>query len=254
MRNPVQSATSLLNEIGWSQPSDMTIEEIAWSRGLIVKFKEMEGSQARIIMNDEEGIISINSSITYQPKINYIIAHEIGHSRLHRNLALFNDNEKTLSEWYAQGVHEKEANLFAEELLMPEELFRRKVKGKKLELSLIEETADYFGASKTATFLRYKTLGDFPVMIIFVEDGVIKWKSSSSDFPYKWLTIGSKLPAFTVAGDYYYSGVVEKRAAKVEAIEWFPEDFVCQRTENASLWEQCFPSSANSIVTCLWTA
>ncbi|MFT3702984.1 MAG: hypothetical protein QM802_11475 [Agriterribacter sp.] len=51
-------------------------------------------------------------------------------------------------------------------------------------------------------------------MIIFIEDGIIKWKSYSADFPFKWLTIGSELPAFTVAGDYYYKHVEEKKPAK----------------------------------------
>lgn len=254
MHNCRKSAMLLLNELGWSEPSDMSMEEIAWSCGLIVRFREMDGSQGRIIMSNEEGIITINSAITYQPKINYIIAHEIGHSRLHRNLLLFDDCEKTLSDWYAKGPHEKEANVFASELLMPGNLFTRKVKNKKLALPLIEEVAYFFGASKTAVFLRYKELGDFPVMIIFIEDGIVKWKTCSDDFPYKWLTLDSKLPPLTVAGDFYYHQVHENRPAKVDAIEWFPEDFACQRAERSKLWEQCFPTSQSSIVTCLWTA
>lgn len=254
MNKPALSAISLLNEFGWSEPSDMSMEDIAWASGLIVQYKAMDGSQGRILMSKNEAIISVNKAITYQPKINYIIAHEIGHAQLHRHLSLFDDSDKTLSEWYTQGPHEKEANIFAAELLMPTELFSKKVKGKKLELSLIEDIAAYFGASKTAAFLRYRDLGDFPVMIIFIEDGIIRWKSHSDDFPFKWLTIGSKLPAFTVAGDYYYKNVEEKKPAKVDAIEWFPEDFVCQRADKAKLWEQCFPSTSSSIVTCLWAA
>ncbi|WP_276500690.1 ImmA/IrrE family metallo-endopeptidase [Terrimonas pollutisoli] len=254
MSNPVHAAVTLLNELGWSDPSDMTMEDIAWAKGLIVRYSEMDGSQGRILMTKDEAIITINSAITYQPKINYIIAHEIGHSQLHRQLSLFNDSDKTLSEWYAQGRHENEANTFAAELLMPRDLFVRKVKKKKLEVQLIEGVAEYFKASKTAAFLRYRDLGDFPVMIIFIEDGIIKWKSCSEDFPYKWLTIGSKLPAYTVAGDCYYRQVEEKKPAKVDALEWFPEDYACQRAERAKLWEQCFPSTKDSIVTCLWTA
>ncbi len=253
MLSPTDSAISLLNDIGWSEPSDMNMEEIAWSCGLVVKFAQMDGSQGRIIMNQNEGIISINNTINYQPKINYIIAHEIGHSRLHRHLSVFNDSDKTLSEWYAQGPQEKEANAFAAELLLPSDLFERKVKNKKLNLPLIEEIANFFGASKTATFLRYKDLGPFPVMLVFIEDGVIKWKSHSRDFPYTWLVKGSKVPPFTVAGDYYYKNTEEKKPAKVDAMEWFPEDYKCQKDEKPKLWEQCFPTTKNSILTCLWT-
>jgi len=254
MINPSKAAVTLLNELGWREPSDMSMEEIAWSLGLLVRLKELDGSQGRILMNKDDGIITINSSITYQPKINYIIAHEIGHAQLHRHLALFNDNDKTLSEWYIQGPHEKQANTFAAELLMPADLFIRKAKNKKLSLPLIEEIACYFGASKTATYLRYKDMGLSPIMIVFIEDGIIKWKSCSQEFPYQWLPCGNKLPAYTVAGDYYYRQVEENKPAKVNAIEWFPEDYICQRAENPKLWEQCFPSTQNSIVTCLWVA
>ena len=207
-------------------------------------------------MTEKDVLISVNSSIDYQPKINYILSHEIGHGILHKGIApLFNDNQKSLSEWYSKGVHETEANQFAVELLMPSDLFSRKVKNKKLSLPLIEEIADYFKASKTATFLRYKDLGSFPVMIIFIEDGVIKWKSYSEDFPFKWIPYQTKVPALTVAGDYYYHQVKEDRPVKVDAIEWFPEDGKLLRgNEQTKLWEQCFPATSNSILTCLWTA
>jgi Zn-dependent peptidase ImmA (M78 family) len=254
MDNPVQSAISLLNRIGWKEPGDMSMEDIAWSCGLIVKYKEMDRSQGRIIMSQDEGIITVNSTISYLPKVNFILAHEIGHGQLHRHLLFFHDDNSTLSEWYENGPQEKEANTFAAELLMPSELFIKKVKNKKLDVSLIDEVAHYFGASKVATFLKYKDFGSFPVMVVFVEDGIIKWKSCSADFPYKWLTLGSRLPAYTVAGDYYYNQIEESKPTKVDAIEWFPEDFACQRDGNTKVWEQCFPTTSRSLFTCIWTA
>ena len=256
MNNPANAAHKLLNSLGYGEPSDITIEEIAYACGFMIQYLEMDGSEGRIVMSDKEVLISVNSSIDYQPKINYILSHEIGHGILHRGIGpVFKDNQKTLSEWYANGVHETEANQFAVELLMPSDLFSRKVRNKKLSLPLIEETAEYFGASKTATFLRYKDLGSFPVMIIFIEGGIIKWKSCSEDFPFKWIPYQSKLPALTVAGDYFYHQVKEDRPAKVDAIEWFPEDhYLLNGNEQIKLWEQCFPTTTNSILTCLWTA
>lgn len=256
MSNPALSAQELLHSLGYSVPSDLTIEEIANACGFMVQYQEMEGSEGRIMMTDKDVLITINSSIDYQPKINYILSHEIGHAILHRGIVpLFNDNQKTLSEWYSKGPHETEANQFAAELLMPANLFSRKVKGKKLSLPFIEEIANYFNASKTAAFLRYKDLGDYPVMIIFIEKGLIKWKSCSDDFPFKWIPYNSKVPALTIAGDYYYHQVKEEKPAKVDAIEWFPEDsYLLKGNEQAKLWEQCFPTTSDSILTCLWTA
>lgn len=251
--NPVLRAKELLASLGCTHPKDMTMEEIAWACGIMVTKKEMDGCEGRILMNVENAIISVNAQIDYQPKINYILAHEIGHACLHRNvIPLFNDTKRTLSEWYAKGDHESEANAFAEELLMPTELFTKMVKNKKLDLSLIETVAAFFGVSKTATFLRYRHLGDYPVMIIFIENGMIKWKSSSDDFPFKWLPLNSNVPAWTVAGDYFNRGVNEPKPVKVDASEWFAEDYNIKYNPTMKLWEQCFPVSKNAILACLW--
>src|SRR5450755_679616 len=132
MNNAALQARDLLDSIGWTDPSDMSMEEIAWACGLMVKRTEMDGSEGRILMYKKEGIISINSAITYQPKINYILAHETGHACLHRNISFFADTDRSLAEWYARGNHETEANDFATELLMPTHLFTKGVKGRKL--------------------------------------------------------------------------------------------------------------------------
>ena len=255
MNNSAKKARDLLESLGISNPKEMSMEEIAWAKGLIIEKKEMDGSEGRILMSSDAAIITINSNIDYQPKINYIIAHEIGHACLHREkFPLFNDTNKTLSEWYATGQHESEANAFASELLLPTDQFKRMVYKKKLDLSLIEGVASYFQASKTATFLRYKDLGEFPVMIVFIEDGIIKWKSCSTDFPFQYIEYGSKVPAWTVAGDLYHKGIKEKKPEKVKAIEWFPDDFSLQRNPNIMVWEQSFPVTQKSILSCLWMA
>jgi len=254
MNNAATQAKELLDSLGWTEPKDMTMEEIAWSCGLMVTRKEIDGSEGRILMNKDSAIISINSAVTYQPKINYILAHEIGHARLHRNVfSIFTDTDKTLSEWYANGIQETEANAFASELLMPSHLFKKMVKARKLDLSVIERAANYFGASKTATFLRYKDLGDFPVMVVLIENGIIRWKSHSVDFPFIWLPKNEPVPAWTVAGDYFNRGIMEPKPEKVKAIEWFPDDFNIRGNESQQLWEQCFPVNRNSIISCLWT-
>lgn len=254
MNEGALEAKKLLDELGCHSPGDMSMEEIAWSCGLMVTTKDMDGSEGRILMNKDSAIISLNSTIRYQPKINYILAHEIGHARMHRELEFFADTDVSLAEWLACGQHETSANQFAAELLMPSDPFSRKVKSKKLSLQLIDEVSAYFGASKTATFLRYRDLGDFPVMIIFIEHGIIKWKSHSLDFPFKWISLKSKVPVFSVAGDYYHKGNVETKPVKIDVLEWFPEDFTALKQPTQKLWEQCFPSGKDDIVTCIWTS
>lgn len=251
--NPTHSAYDLHYKIGWTKPADYTLEEIANSQGLMVRESNINGSEGRILTKGDMGIITLNCDIGYQPKKNFILAHEIGHFILHKNIMpVFSDTNKTLSDWYKKGNHEKEANEFAAALLMPEQLFRKKIDNRKLELSLIEEISKYFMVSMTTAFLRYIEHGRYPLMVIFLEGGIVKWKKATNDFPFKWLPRESKVPAYTVAGDYFNRNRIEKKPEKVDAIEWFPDDWQIKYNKDAKLWEQCYPVSENGLISCLW--
>ncbi len=252
-KNPQSAAIELRKLIGWITPSDFTIDEVAACLGISIKEVQMNGSDGRISRIGENGIISINSDIDYQPSKNYIIAHEIGHFILHKDLMICSDTSKTLSDWHKKGPQEEEANAFATELLMPSDQFINKVKGKKMSLELIDEVSRYFKVSKLSTFIKYVSTGDYPAMVIYIEDGFVKWKDYSSDFPFQFLVHNSKVPPLTVAGDFFYHNSIESEPDKIEAIEWFPEDYKIKSQKDFQLWEQCYKVSNNGIVTCLWT-
>jgi len=249
-----QKAHEILKSVGWGAPGDLTLEEIAWAGGAFIKVSPIGGSEGRILMNDDSAIITLDSGINYEPKKRFVLAHELGHFYLHRKLgSFFSDTDRTLSQWQTKSIHETEANDFASELLMPSHLFIDQVKGRKLDLPLIRQTAEYFGTSMTATFLKYRYIGDYPIMIIFSEKNLIKWKQSSLDFPFQWLPINSEVPVYTVAGDFFNGNGIEEEPVKVDAIEWFPEDREIESKKHWKLWEQCFQVSPNGLITCLWT-
>lgn len=246
-------ANQLLDSLGWIKPGDLALKEIAYTLNADVKESDLGGSSGRILMNENNAIITIDSKVKLESKRNFILAHEIGHLILHKNITpLFSDTNKTLSEWYAKGKHEIEANQFASELLMPSHLFKPKVTGKPLTLDLIRETADFFGTSQTATLLKYKDLGDFSVSIIYMEDGIVKWKAESMDFPLKFLKKGSSAPEDSVAGDFFKGQGLEEEPVLVEAIEWFPEDFGIEEHLDTELYEHNFRIGKNGLLCCLW--
>jgi Zn-dependent peptidase ImmA (M78 family) len=248
------AAGELHHQLGWTCPEDFTLEEIANAMGIIVKDVPIKGSEGRILMKGNTGIISLNETINHPGKRNFVLAHEIGHFILHKDLTpLFSDTNKTLSDWYKNGEHESQANEFAVEFLMPSDLFRRKQVNKKLSIALINEISSYFKTSLTATFLRYITHGSFPLMVIFMENGIVKWKRASTDFPFTWLPINSAVPAWTVAGDYFKNGKLESFPERVDAIEWFAEDFKISNNEGMKLFEQCYKVSDKGLISCLWT-
>lgn len=251
--SPANAAIELRASIGWINPSDFPLSIVAESLGISIQEVPIKGSDGRIIINGNYGIISINSNIYNQPRRDFIIAHEIGHFILHKNLIICSDTHKTLSDWHQKGPQESQANEFASELLMPSDLYSSKVSGKKMNLALMEDVSSYFNVSMLAAFLKYVSLGDFPVMVIYMENGFVKWKRCSSDFPFQFLPINSRIPAYTVAGDYFYHNSIESEPEKVDAIEWFSEDFQIKFKKDWKLWEQCYKVSENGLISCLWT-
>jgi Zn-dependent peptidase ImmA (M78 family) len=248
--NPVMAAKRICLQLGWQDPSDFTLEEVSNALGVIVMDVPIKGSEGRILMKGDTGIISLNSSINHPGKRNFVIAHELGHFVLHKNLMpLFSDTHKTLSEWHKKGLHEQQANEFASELLMPTEIFKGKVAGKKLNINLIEEVASYFDVSLTAAFIKYAAFGSYPLMVIFIEDKL----SSGNNVPFKYLPLHSAVPAWTVAGDFFKTNKVEPYPEKVDAIEWFPDDFQIKYKQDWKLWEQCYQIAENGLISCLWT-
>jgi len=248
------AANDLLNSLGWSKPGDLSLNEIAFASNAYVKESDLEGSDGRILMNGDNAIITIDSKVDFEPRKKFILAHEIGHLTLHKGISkLFSDTDKTLNEWYANGKHEIEANQFASELLMPSDLYKLRVKGNGMNLDLIRDTADYFGTSQTATLLKYKDLGDFPISVIYMEKGIVEWKAESSDFPLKFLRKGSKVPEGSAAGDFFSGQGLESNPVLVDALDWFPEDFEIEDYLETELFEHNFRIGADGLLCCLWT-
>lgn len=252
--NPIVAASQLHNWLGWTCPTDFTIDEIAGALNIYVKETKISGSEGRILIRNDNAIITVNSTITHPGKRNFVIGHEIGHFLLHKNLSvLYSDTDRTLSDWYRNGPHEQQANKFATELLMPSELYKAQTAKQRLNINLIESVASYFQVSLTAAFLRYTELGSYPSMLIYMEAGIVKWKYCSKDFPYPFLPVPSKVPVWTAAGDFFNYQRIEPNPEEIDAIEWFPEDYKLKRAPESKLWEQCYRIASNGLISCLWT-
>lgn len=112
--------------------------------------KETENISGAVFHKKKRVYYNLNDNIRRQL---FTIAHELGHIVLHKdkgNIVDYRINENTFNPI------EKEADIFASEILMPEEEFRKVHKSFKGVLELI---SDHFGTSLLATSVRAKILG-----------------------------------------------------------------------------------------------
>ncbi|MCL6106101.1 MAG: ImmA/IrrE family metallo-endopeptidase [Actinobacteria bacterium] len=135
------------NEIYRQYGNDL--DEIAESLGLSVISEEMEGRLTEFYV---PGMIAVNSSLSSR-KQRELIAHAVGHHLMHagNHLAM----QKRI---YSFGnYHEKQANVFAACLLMPQSELQKFIANR----NRIDEMANHFQVTEGVVRLRLKVWANF---------------------------------------------------------------------------------------------
>ncbi len=132
--------------------------------------------------NGEWGII-YNDSITSPGRINFTLAHELGHYLMHRHPAAegIQCSTRDMYRWDSDyGRMEAEANTFASFLQMPLDDFRAQAAGEKLSIDLLRHLDDRYAVSLTAAALKWLDITDERAMIVVGRNGFIDWAWSSN--------------------------------------------------------------------------
>jgi uncharacterized protein DUF955 len=209
------------------------------------------------LFGKNSAIITINSKITLESKIRFIIAHELGHFFLHnKRNKIFNDNEESLNKWYEENYssEEKEANEFAAEFLMPASLFKEECKGKYFGPDVIDHLSKRFQVSKTAAILRFIKEGNHPICIVYSSSNQMKWWKKSDDFIYFLnFTRNQAPPNGSVANEIFElkkSYFDEKQKQNIEKSTWFE-----LKTDEPDKWmyEYCLNAySYGYVISIIW--
>jgi len=131
---------------------------------------------------DGEWGIVYNKAITSPGRINFTLAHELGHYLLHRHLSSsgIQCSNRAMLDWRsALGAIEAEANTFASFLLMPLDDLRSQIRGQAISLDLMRHLSDRYEVSITAAILKWLSITDKRAMIVIGRDGFIDWARSS---------------------------------------------------------------------------
>lgn len=244
------AARALRAELGLGHPTEVSIETIAFARGALVRDVALTGVQGRLTRLGDRAIIAVSTKVDYAPRRRFVVSHELGHLELHEEgenqIELCQEGD--ISEVYDTGT-EQEANAFAVELLMPEQLWEKRVAVKKPSLDVIAKLADEFEVSFTAATLRFAKLCPERCCAVFSQDGVIKWSAAGTDFGH-WISWGSKLDPYTLAYDYFTKKRVSDLAETVSASAWLASE---RLGSDDDLIEHSRPiPSLNAVLSLLW--
>lgn len=202
-------AKRLLNEIGFDEITHLSMNLFVSGLGATLVEEELKNSDGKIVLGKSKTLIKVNSLIPYESKKRFTIAHEVGHFLLHDKIEVHNENSNTLN-WFKstenqlkKGIQEWEANDFAAELLMPEQIFRNESFGKPFSHELLKDLSERFNTSITSTIFRFMKLDLHPLLIIFIYNGEVKYWDKSPSWNY-WIKDIARLqpPNDSVAKEY----------------------------------------------------
>jgi Zn-dependent peptidase ImmA (M78 family) len=183
----------------------LELHDLVLARDCFYEETILKDCDGRFLFSNGEGIISINNLMRDKKKKRFVIAHELGHFELHKNLKIASENQYKFFNWFKMGDHEKEANDFAAELLMPTKLFRKFIKGKVVSPELFKSISDEFQVTMQNVLLNWVRASNQNAMVVCVVNNKVSWWKMSEpmadkDHPYipRWVDylpkITSKLP------------------------------------------------------------
>jgi hypothetical protein len=196
----------LWKQAGKSFPIDAKELALAISsqkRGPITKVAghSVSGIEGMLVQRPEQNCwyILYQENIAVAGRINFTLAHELGHYMLHRNsqnkFQCDQNNLLTYGEKSTKSL-ETEANKFASFLLMPIDDFRGQIEGKNGSLDLLGHCADRYNVSFTAATIKWLEFTSEAAMLIVARDGFVCWSylSQSARKLKVFLPSGTPLP------------------------------------------------------------
>jgi uncharacterized protein DUF955 len=127
--------------------------------------------------------IFYNNALASKGRINFTLAHEFGHYLMHR-IAFPNGMQcgaQDVVRWDSEyGQVEHQANVFAANLLMPLDDYRRQISAQaKADLKMLSDCAERYKVSLIAAILRWLEYTDRRAVLVVSTDGYILWARSS---------------------------------------------------------------------------
>lgn len=207
-------ACEVLWKCGIDEPAKIDPLVIAGRLGIVVIYGPLDGPTAQVFRHGDRAVMRVSDSIIQIGRRHFTISHELGHCLLGHQIA--RDPGEVASRTPYQ---EREADVFAAELLMPEELVAPHV-ARPASLATVREIADTFRASIVAAGRRYVELTSAPCALVYSEGGHVVWAKHSRSFPGR-IPPQIRIGRGTIACDLHTNQVLDTTAREVPASAWF---------------------------------
>jgi hypothetical protein len=177
-------AERLLQDLGITEPDEIDLDAIAFHTGARVRYRPLNGCEARIVGSRDRAIITVRADTPPRRK-RFSIAHELGHWHHHRGQCLACRAEESRPGGLLSP--ERVADGYAGDLLMPNYLFRPLARQHaRLTLKTVTTLADAFRTSQTATAIRLVESDHTPAVLVCHSPNGRRWFTRAPSVPTMW--------------------------------------------------------------------
>jgi hypothetical protein len=246
--NPEFYARALLDRLAIAGVPD--VRHIASTLGIAVRERPLERCEGMLvrIKGTAKGVIAVKASIREESRKRFTVAHELGHLLLPGHDDYGVCTSRVIETWAGEARDpEREANVFAAELLMPTTILQRQVGSDAPSLRLLDGIAATFGTSLTASGYRFASLTPYAVALVWSEGGRIRWAKRSDEFG-GWIRLREKLDSRTFAADLLGGVDVPPGAHRVPADAWLER----ADADSFLIEESRLLPSYDAVLTLLW--
>ncbi len=211
--------------LGAQGPGPVDVEALAEKLGAEIVFEDLEGAKARVIQIGDRARIIISTRIIGIGAIRFSIAHEIAHLLLKHylkdgDLGRAFKRQRTCSPLDSDGSSiERDASVFATELLMPAPLVTPMCLLAPKSLDPIRAIASAFQTSVFASARRFVELTPERCAVVVTKQGRVQWVQKSSSFS-AWIPEGRSVDPASAAFDYFDRGTLDESPRVLPASTW----------------------------------
>lgn len=182
---------------------------LAAQLGLRIQYVAADGFEGALVraLDQQKGIIAMNSRTREAARRRFTIAHEIGHFLIPRHRLLKNVcRPEDIESWHSRtAAPEQEANRFAIELLLSRRCVSERLDLGNPSLRTIGRVANEFNTSLTATTRRFLDLTDAACAMVWIAGRRAKWCVRSDalgiSLPLEELPAPGSLASRIIAGE-----------------------------------------------------
>jgi Zn-dependent peptidase ImmA (M78 family) len=214
-------AERMLVYLGITEPKEIDLDTIAWTRGAVVNYRPIDRCEATIVGSRHRAVITVNSR-SMPERRRFSLAHELGHWHHHRGRVLFCGKNDVCNFENDALNPERQADDFASDLILPPFMVAPRLrKMKRPTLAGARELAEEFRASLTATLVKMTVLNRFPLVIVCHNKTRRRWFERSKMIQPWWFP-SKTIDRQTFAADMLFNGAAEENfPRKMPADAWF---------------------------------